>query len=106
VSAEVELLREAAKTMRERASAANTTEARRPYSDPNLTPVPEAEWGGLVDNYLGGVIGTHCASWHPAVALAVADWLYDEAFDAGRRVPVYVEPPALAVARTYLGRES
>ena len=48
----------------------------------------------------------HIASWHPAVALAVADWL-DQAAQAhfhGINGPVYVENPrALAVARAYLG---
>lgn len=61
----------------------------------------------------------HIASWHPAVALAVADWL-DEAlrFFEGMAVTHYYqsEPndllthplvkPALAVATAYLGRTS
>lgn len=53
----------------------------------------------------------HIASWHPAVALAVADWLESEAqahFHFGDEVrSVYDQPnmggPALAVARAYLG---
>jgi hypothetical protein len=118
VSAEVELLREAARTMRSRAEAANTTEARRPYGDRDLRPVSEAEWGDLVDNYLGGEVGAHCASWHPAAALAVADWLdgiahacadyiQDEPcqMDCWHSVCA-VNRGALAVARAYLGRES
>ena len=49
----------------------------------------------------------HVASWHPLVALAVADWLDTEAEIAGRGLPdesgsVY---PALRVARIYLGRD-
>lgn len=47
----------------------------------------------------------HIASWHPAVALAVADWLDDAAIDMSE-VYDYPEPPnplALAVARAYLG---
>ncbi len=42
----------------------------------------------------------HIASWHPAVALAVADWLESAARDAEEIGP---DPAALAVARTFLG---
>lgn len=62
----------AAARMRNRATAANTDQARTPYSDAGAVPVPEAEWGALVDNYLGGEIGDHCAALTPAFALAVA----------------------------------
>lgn len=59
----------------------------------------------------------HLASWHPAVALAVADWLDAEALDAEGRersgrdrtncdVEVYISPLVLAVARAYLGEAS
>ena len=44
----------------------------------------------------------HIASWHPAVALAVADWLdcqADTTCDCG------VDESALAVARAYLGEQ-
>ena len=49
----------------------------------------------------------HIASWHPAVALAVADWLEQVAWlmehgDVGRRMV----DGAVDVARTYLGRQS
>jgi hypothetical protein len=53
----------------------------------------------------------HIASWHPAVALAVADWLDAECDDLARRV--YLDPMddglphgALVVARAYLGESS
>jgi hypothetical protein len=95
-------LADAAALMRQRARAANTDEARRPYSDDRIDPVPESEWGALVDNYLGGPVGAHCAALTPAVALAVADWL-DWMADPraeGRR------GPAIAVARAYLAGEA
>lgn len=72
---DLEALAGAARAMRQLAGAANTDEARRPYSDPRIDPVPESEWGKLVDNYLGGEIGAHCAAWTPAVAESVADVL-------------------------------
>lgn len=42
----------------------------------------------------------HIASWHPGVALAVADWL-----DACVRRPNFAITEALAVATAYLGGE-
>jgi hypothetical protein len=91
-------LRRAAALMRQRAEAANTDDARRPYSDRSVDPVPESQWGELVDNYLGGDIGAHCASWTPTVALAVADWL-----DIGANPYACVDSaPMLAVARAYI----
>lgn len=63
--------------MKNLAEQANTAEARRPYSDPRIEPVPESQWGQLVDNYLGGEIGQHCKAWTPAVAIAVAKALED-----------------------------
>lgn len=104
--ADLELLRRAAVLMRERAQAANTDDARRPYSE---RPVPPEQWGELVDNYLGGVIGQHCAFWTPTVALAVADWLDAE---HAHFSPIWTGPHvpdqlarALAVARAYLRRD-
>lgn len=96
---DLQLLKRSADLIRARANAANTDEARRPYSDSRCDPVPETQWGGLVDNYLGGVIGEHCAAWTPTVALAVADWL-DRAAD-----PYWCggHEPWLAIARAYLG---
>ena len=50
---------------------------------------------------------THIASWHPAVALAVAAWLDEEAevveFDGGR--PDLLSRGSVAVARAYLGSD-
>jgi len=49
----------------------------------------------------------HVASWHPGVALAVADWLDEEADDAAtthQSIDLeHVYRSALAVARGYLG---
>lgn len=53
----------------------------------------------------------HIASWHPAVALAVADWL-DRDAEGWEQLEALGIPDmdsftaALAVARTYLGEES
>lgn len=68
------------------------------------------EWGGLVDNYLGGEMGVHCASWTPVVAFSVAGWLEDEA-DRIDDTPYLVDDDwvernyraPLATARAYLG---
>ena len=93
-----DLLRRAADLMIQRALAANTDDERRPYGNATADPVPEAKWGGLVDNYLGGNIGKHCASWTPVVAIAVAVWL-----DTGASPYSCVDrEPMLAVARPYL----
>lgn len=92
-------LRRAAALMRERAEAANTEGARRPYGDRSVDPVPESQWGALVENYLGGEMGAHCAAWTPAVALAVAAWL-----EIGANPYACVDSePMLAVARAYMG---
>lgn len=82
------VIAEAARRMRMLGEAANTDEARRPYSDPRIDPVPESQWGRLINNYLGGEVGEHCAAWTPAVALAAAELLeaflenYDTELDA------------------------
>jgi hypothetical protein len=46
----------------------------------------------------------HIASWHPAVALAVADWLEVTASDVGTSSLAF--HAALAVARAYLGADA
>lgn len=84
-----EILRKAASLMRERAEAA--------------TPGPWIPFDADAD---------HIASWHPAVALAVADWLDATADDWDRSTaPIPVSDirldarAALAVARAYLGSD-
>jgi hypothetical protein len=82
------------------ALAANTDEARLPWSDPNLTPVPPEKWGDLVDGYLGGEIGVHCAVWTPARVLAEAAAKRAILAEIERVLPVSIDPmtPAGVVA--------
>jgi hypothetical protein len=109
VSVQAELLRRAATLMETRAKAANTDDARRPYGDRDVDPVPRSRWGSLVENYLGGTIGRHCAALTPTVAIFLADWLEDEAVRIDD-TPYQVDSDwiernyraALAVARAYL----
>lgn len=103
-----ETLRRAAALMRERAEAAD----EGPWVAPAQSS--HADWHGLQNAYfaLGNVFikanAEHIASWHPAVALAVADWLDDLA----ARITLTrqlrhedEERQALAVARAYLGSD-
>ncbi len=111
-----EVLRRAAASMRERAEAATPGPWIVDVDCPHIVMHPDKpgfSWDGtavtaiqeddfgLTDPADAG----HIASWHPLVALAVADWLDDtarvwEAFDAD---PDFVQDePALAVARAYL----
>jgi hypothetical protein len=93
-----DLLREAAGSMRKRAEAVEgwySPEAWATTAPFNL-PIDRAD-------------AEHIASWHPAVAIAVAD-LLDRVADkwvavSGGSRPVFDdEVAALAVARAYLGR--
>jgi hypothetical protein len=106
-----DLLRQAATLMRERAQA--TARPHHPYSDPRMKLVETTEdWSAEVENYLGGEMGEHCASWHPSVALAVAN-LLDFSAATSRILDAVGQDPdnrpthhyALAVARAYLGIE-
>lgn len=88
-------LRQAAALMRERAEAA---------PDDMATPSDMTGWacdGSWIVDY-DERAANHFAHWHPAVALAVADWLDTEANHVesgyGQR-----GGQALAVARAYLG---
>ena len=118
-----ELLREAAALMRERATAATPG----PWSE-----VGDGELMGCFAVVAGGedefnvapaiipINAEHIASWHPVVALAVADWLHTAGADLWAHGPLCIcttgcdacddnlwEPhvrDALAVARAYLGR--
>jgi hypothetical protein len=108
-----DLLRDAAALMRKRARAAQhagvgTTSWYVAWPEP-----PDKEWkvGYQTNNPLSGLVATtpdygemylpeHIASWHPAVALAVADWL-DSAADEDEFFPL--DHRAEAVARAYLG---
>ena len=131
-----DLLREAAALMRSRAERAleNMTEQGwkpGPTIDPDnmgwyvASDIPEADWDTTVAHLpydYDGEVACHIASWHPAVALAVADWLEEAANDLASRQrnvdgllagvgasgsvqidSVSLQPAALAVARAYLG---
>ncbi len=115
-----EELREAAALMRSRAEKAAA------QSGPEWTcRVQVAGYAWLEPAHIGlhGYQSTaeHIASWHPAVALAVADWLdaearkreaiegFDRAYGAEPDAGILAARandigPALAVARAYLGR--
>ena len=124
-----EALREAARLMRERALT-----ARRNVMDagwkpgPTLDPdnngwyvamdVPDADWDTTVAHLpydYEGETAPHIASWHPAVALAVADWLDAKADQDDKGTcddprgccnlceHDYGHIAALAVATAYLG---
>lgn len=77
---QVATIRRAADLISARALKAGSDDARRPYGDSRIDPVPEDEWGGLVDNYLGGEIGAHCAAFTPRVAAQLAAW-FDNLLD-------------------------
>lgn len=113
-------LREAAALMRERAKAADSQGAWevgmrysrgadwiRPVYDNDGTVCEIHE--GDADDAPGSCedLAAHIASWHPVVALAVADWL--EQMARGMAGTSYGDLPfedaALAVARAYLGTE-
>lgn len=106
-----DVLREAAALMRERAEAVT--------GDIGLCARPDqcAHRGFCRYPLLGDVPradAEHIASWHPAVALAVADWLQSVSVDVDKRdnpervggryeaLRIPDERAALAVARAYL----
>ena len=103
-----DVLRQAAALMRERAEAvtARLTKCERPdeCSSDGFCGSPQ-----LADMWPNNA--EHIASWHPAVALAVADWLDATAreLDALGDPDLSAHPQdgrrtsALAVARAYLG---
>jgi hypothetical protein len=114
-------LREAARLMRERAEAAEKIH-RSPWSEMGagavVFPMSEHMRGTVAETYPTGgsteqvVTTEHIASWHPAVALAVAALLESVAqTDLGRGMQESHDScdqdcdvvRALAVARTYLG---
>lgn len=111
-----EILRKAASLMRERAEAATSGpwefRPRRGFQGMRDNPATigflddagyfvmlrEGTWATENDM-------TYVASWHPAVALAVADWL-ERCAEWLDRHPQDATPDALAVARAYLGSDS
>jgi hypothetical protein len=103
-----ETLRRAAALMRERAEAAFVTPS--PWGLANVAGQGFAIHHGEHDTvalYASRPDAVHIASWHPAVALAVADWLDHtaRADEKGYTTPQEATD-ALAVARAYLGEAS
>ena len=88
-----EILRRAAALMRERAEAVPPEGLSDCWFD--------AEASDLM--HLRSHDREHIASWSPAVAFAVADWLDREVEWADIGAANSPQPEALAVARAYLG---
>ncbi len=106
-----EILRRAAKLMRERAEAATPGPWERPldvrHKNAVIAALPDGEEGSYRDGMIPAGFASrdleHIASWHPLVALAVAGWLDEVAADCHENLDAWVEDAALAVARAYLG---
>lgn len=107
-----DLLRRAAASMRERANSATPGVWKlwgmSVYADQDGTSDLDTAVHIADTTHEAGLRtfnAAHIASWHPAVALAVADWLDAEALyaETGTADPA---PGALAVARAYLGEPS
>lgn len=70
--------------------------------------IPEADWDTTVANLpydYEGALAPHVATWTPAVALAIADWLevvYEQLGTPGHREWHGPEAAAINAARTYL----
>lgn len=103
-----EVLREAARLMRERAGAAAFTAPSPWHVDGWEICTDDEEPIETISVVTSGLHWkeaseqrVHVASWHPAVALAVADWLDNEAewWASGERLNHH----ALAAASAYLG---
>lgn len=95
-----EVLRRVAKLMRERAEAATPGPwATGRSSDDAPAFVRKPGWW-VVASHTDDGDATHISSWHPAVALVVADWLDHE---AEMHEWEYDTTHALTVARAYLG---
>jgi len=101
-----DLLRRAAALMRERAEDAAPSPWREVGDGELLGCYAVVCCGSAEFNVAPAVIpanAEHIASWHPAVALAVADWLDVTASTLVTYRAGYAE--ALTVARAYLGEQ-
>ena len=109
-----DLLRRAAALMRERAESATLhPKYSLPWmvdldkeDEPRIVLAPKdvGGWDGMiVARCIQADDAEHIASWHPAVALAVADWLDATASTLVTYRAGYAE--ALIVARAYLGEQ-
>lgn len=121
----VDILRRAAALMRERADAATPGCWLQAFEQDGEVLADGSGYAGdyypssdvHIYEYDGHVVGevnterpddaAHIASWHPAVALAVADWLELQArrLDGVGLGMIVADHPALAVARAYLGED-
>jgi len=123
----VKILREAAALMRERAEAATvhtdaTTSRPLPWISGGMAHAVFDLAGENIIRQARVAATPHIASWHPAVALAVADWLDTEADRFSEHMERQADPErrangvwlnattarhehALAVARAYLGEQ-
>lgn len=110
------LLREAAAKMRERAESATPGPWRvgaEGSEGSRVNPATgdkreDSHWIASVNGRVqpeDGRNADYIASWHPAVAFAVADWLEQHA-DYAQSLGRESGPNPLAVARAYLGRDS
>lgn len=121
MSADLELLQRAETLMRERAAAAiHDSVGVGSWHLANRCEVFAGDW--TISDRLSIADAEHIASWDPDVALAVADWLHDEAellpdtiadqIDLGMTpedaaaMANILHQPALAVARAYLGESA
>lgn len=104
-----DLLRRAATLMRERARAA-TPGTWQHFGDTIVWPSdngPAANDPIMAFNEAHEECAAHVASWHPLVALAVADWLdFIAPFARFGDDDSLHAKHALAVARAYLGKAS
>lgn len=108
-----DVLRRAAALMRERAEAATPGPWERvthPRFGPQgavRTPNGDLNISAYTEPYRSSEDALHIASWHPTVALAVADWLDHEAgyVEAHQASPDGTTKHALDVARAYLGEQ-
>ncbi|MGZ4518917.1 MAG: hypothetical protein ACXVXP_00295 [Mycobacteriaceae bacterium] len=99
-------LRRAAALMRRRANTATLTAA--PWAVDEIGAVWALKADGqplLISSRSTDQDAEHIASWHPAVALAVADLLDLAATHQVAFTPV-VRPRLLTIARAYLGEEA
>ena len=108
------LLREAAALMRERAEAARDS-APKTWDETGWAE-RDADWyepHAMSSRKVASAHDSeHIASWHPAVALAVADWLDSEA--AAHEGEFWMDvasaccrmESAIAIARAYLGTDA
>lgn len=99
-----EIVRRAAALMRERAEGSRMWYPSEHHDGMDEAPWMDREWWSSVG--LSDLAADHIASWHPTVALAVADWL-DHVADRAEKAPKrnYLVRDALAVARAYLGEQ-